>query len=96
MRKTLILSTILATLSLSLFASAQAQAAPESKDGWITMSSAERCVHKNRVTPMYSLNGEMRKTQCFTLQSKKDATGKRVYQNVSRDGSVTIKGKRLA
>jgi len=93
MRKSLFIGSIIAALSISV--SISAQASPEAEDGWKNISSGQTCLHRGRIAPMHSLNGEMRKTQCFTLQTKRTKSGERVYQNVSRDGSVTIKGKRL-
>jgi len=94
MRKSILLGTILASLTLSV--SMSASAATKSEGSWKQFPfSAETCVHNNRVTPMYTLNGEMRKTECFTLFSKVTENGKRIYQNVSRDGTVVIPSRKL-
>tara|TARA_R110001583_G_scaffold162327_9_gene314526 strand:- start:4462 stop:4746 length:285 start_codon:yes stop_codon:yes gene_type:complete len=93
MRKTIVLGGLAASLALSI--TAFAASAGDAPKGWKTMSSAESCVHNGHKVKMYTINGEMRKTQCFTLQSKMTASGKRVFQHVSRDGSITKKGRRL-
>ena len=94
MRKTLVLGGLVAALALS--AASFAADAGEKTNGWKTISTAQNCLHNGRAVKMHSLNGEMRKTQCFALQTKKSKTGERVYQHISRDGTVIKKGRRLS
>lgn len=94
MLKTLVLGSFVAALALS----STAFAAPSStaSNGWKTLFSAETCFHNGRTVKMHTLNGEMRKTQCFNLQSKVTKAGERSFQYISRDGTVTKKGRRLS
>ena len=93
MRKTLLFCGLTAALSLST--SVLATTSDSASEGWKQIG-AETCLHKGRVVKMYTLNGEMRKTQCFNLQTKVNKTGKRIFQYVSRDGTVTKQGRRLS
>jgi hypothetical protein len=92
-KKTLFVSAMIFAASLSF--NAFADQATKTNDGWMTLSGANSCLHNGRKVEMHRLNSMQREKQCFSYHSKLNQDGKRVYKHVSRDGSVTIQGRRL-
>lgn len=84
MKKVMVLA---ATVVMALGVASTATAANDN-DGWkdFGINKGETCFNKyDRKVKMHTLNGEMRKTQCFTLQRNSETKS---YRAVSRDGTV--------